>query len=142
MSVLRFILLCCSPWMVGCASTKSVSQLPINSSSRPKFLAELEAIDAIQVEELTIDRRKDVSRFIDVCRKAHWAPYVATMPAEIETVRFMSDGVEEHRLLYAGGWLFDTTGDGAPRFGTINTFDGAWVDEHIDTKLMLLRNAL
>lgn len=79
---------------------------------------------------------------MEVCRNAKWAPYIATMPLELETIRFMSDGTETHKLLYAGGWLFDTAGDGAVRFGTIHADDGAWVDENIDTPLGWQRDAL
>ncbi|MCC9642252.1 hypothetical protein LOC71_08195 [Rhodopirellula sp. JC740] len=114
----------------------------IDTVSQPKFLSQLDGVDAIQIEELTIANRSDVRRFNQLCRNAHWAPFAATMPGEIETIRFMSDGVETHRLLYAGGWLVDTSGDGVERFGTIHADDGDWIDENVDTQLMLLRNAL
>ena len=102
----------------------------------------MDNVDAIQIGELTIDKREDVSRFIEVCRNAHWAPYIATLPAKIETIEFMSQGAVKHRLLYAGGWILDTSRDGTPRFGTIHADDGSWVDKNIDTKLMLFRNVL
>ena len=108
----------------------------------PSFLKQMDTVDQIQIAGLTLDDRRDVSRFLSVCQNAQWAPYMATMPSNIETICFMYDGVERHRLLYAGGWLFDASGSDVPRFGTIHSDDSDWVDEHIDTRLMLARNAL
>ncbi len=142
MSRLRFILVCFVPLVGGCISTSTMSKSAIGSTSQPRFLAELDTIDTIQIDELTLDKRRDVKRFIETCRNARWAPYTATMPAQAEAVTLMSEGVELHQLLYAGGWLFDTTGESATHFGTIHADDGAWFDENIDKKLMLLRDAL
>ncbi|WP_230273047.1 hypothetical protein [Rhodopirellula halodulae] len=142
MSPPRIGLIACVALISGCASTSAVSEPVIDTVSQPKFLSQLDGVDAIQIEELTIANRSDVRRFNQLCRNAHWAPFAATMPGEIETIRFMSDGVETHRLLYAGGWLVDTSGDGVERFGTIHADDGDWIDENVDTQLMLLRNAL
>lgn len=142
MSQTRLVLIACVALISGCASTSEVSEPVIDAASQPKFLAQLDGVDAIQIEVLTITNRSDVKRFIQLCRNAHWAPYIATMPAKMETIRFMSDGIEIHRLLYAGGWLIDTSGDGVERFGTIHADDGVWIDENVDTQLMLLRNAL
>lgn len=141
MFAVRFSLILFATLLCGCASTNAISESAFDAISEPKFLKTMEDVDAIQIEELTLTGRKHVSRFVDVCRNAKWAPYVATMPAKIETVKFMSDGVETHQLLYAGGWLFDMSGDGAQRFGTIHADDGDWFDENVDTQLMLLRNA-
>lgn len=142
MSHLRIGLIACVALISGCASTSAVSEPVIDAVSQPKFLAQLDGVDAIQIEELTITNRSDVTRFIQTCRNAHWAPFIATMPGKIETIRFMSDGIETHRLLYAGGWLIDTSGDGVEGFGTIHADDGDWIDENVDTQLMLIRNAL
>ena len=143
MNSLRFGLIAYFTMFAGCASPKQRSTTPSAASgSVPSFLKQMDTVDEIQVAELTLDDRRDISRFLSVCQNARWAPYMATMPADIETIGFMSGGVERHRLVYAGGWGFDTSGSGAPRFGTIHSDDSAWVDEHIDTQLMLIRNAL
>ncbi|PHQ35918.1 hypothetical protein [Rhodopirellula bahusiensis] len=126
----------------GCVSTNTVSEPAIDAVSQPKFLTQLDGVDAIQIEELMIANRSDIGRFIQLCRNARWAPFAATMPGNIETIRFMSDGIEIHQLFYAGGWLIDASGDGVVRFGTIHSDDGDWIDENVDTQLMLLRNAL
>ena len=132
----------CVALIAGCASTSGISESAIDAVSEPKFLTQLDAVDAIQIEELTLSNRKDVSRFIQICRNARWAPFIATMPAKIETIKFMSDGIETYRLVYAGGWLLDTSGDGVERFGTIHADDGDWIDDNVDTQLMLMRNSL
>lgn len=128
--------------IVGCATTGSITEPAIDAVSRPKFLSQLDAVDAIQIEELTLSSRKDISRFIQICRNARWAPFISTMPAKVDTIKFISNGIETHRLLYAGGWLLDTSGDGIEHFGTIHAEDGKWIDDNVDTQLMLLRNAL
>ncbi|TWT94442.1 hypothetical protein Pla52n_52630 [Stieleria varia] len=142
MSHPRIGLIACVVLISGCASTSVVSDPVIDAASQPKFLTQLDRVDAIQIEELTITNRSDVRRFIQLCRNAQWAPFVANMPGDLATIRFMSDGTETHRLLYAGGWLIDTNGDGVERFGTIHADDGDWITENVDTRLMLLRNAL
>ncbi|MGB7326312.1 MAG: hypothetical protein WBD31_15670 [Rubripirellula sp.] len=135
-------LMVCIALISGCASTSAVSDPVIDAVSQPKFLARLDDVDTIEIEELTITNRSDVERFVQTCRNANWAPFIATMPGKIETIRFMSAGVETHRLLYAGGWLIDASGDGVERFGTIHADDGDWFDKNVDTQLMLIRNAL
>ncbi|WP_146522879.1 hypothetical protein [Stieleria varia] len=142
MSHPRIEIIACIALISGCASTSAVSEPVIDGVSQPKFLTQLDGVDTIQIEELTIANRSDVRRFIQLCRNARWVPFVATMPNKSDTIRFMSDGTEIHRLLYAGGWLIDTSGDGVERFGTIHANDGDWIDENVDTQLMLLRNAL
>ena len=121
--------------LCGCASTKSISQPVFDTLSQPSFLTDCDDIDTIEIGELTLTGRKQVSRFVKVCRNAKWAPYLATMPGDVKKVRFLSDGVEVHQLLYGGGWLIDTSGDGPSTFGTILAEDGNWFSEHIDEQL-------
>ncbi|MEO1528688.1 MAG: hypothetical protein AAFX06_24975 [Planctomycetota bacterium] len=133
--------LVCLALLAGCAASP-VSDSGMMSTSEPAFLSELDSIDTIRIEELTIDKRKDVVRFLEICRNAKWAPYIATLPADFESIEFLSSGDVEYQLDYAGGWLFDMTGDGTPRFGTLHVDDGDWLQKNIDDKLYLLRNAL
>ena len=142
MSKLQNGLIACVALISGCASTDSFSEPAMDSVYQPKFITQLDGVDTIQIEELEIADRSDVKRFIQICRNAHWAPFLATMPGKAETIQFMSDGVETHRLLYAGGWLIDTSGDGVARFGTIHADDGEWIDKNVDSQLMLLRIVL
>lgn len=128
--------------VVGCASTSKVSESVVDAIWEPEFLADMADVDSIEIEELQLSDRKDIFRFIQICRGAHWEPFIATMPGKIQLIKFMSNGTETQRLLYAGGWLFDTRGDGVVRFGTLRSDDGQWFDERIDRELMLIRNAL
>ena len=129
-------LVCFVAIIAGCASTRAISEPVTDGVFQPQFLGRLDDVDTIEIGELAIAKRSDVKRFIQICRNAHWATYIATMPGDGKTIKFLSGGMERNRLVYAGGWLFDTCGNDAIRFGTIHVDDGDWIDENIDAKLL------
>ncbi|MGB7346764.1 MAG: hypothetical protein WBD20_21260 [Pirellulaceae bacterium] len=123
--------------LLGCASTTAVSESAIDLVAQPKFLmsSEIEKIDSIVIEDLTLNKPKDIKRFLQVCRNAKWGPFPGTTPSgRMDTIQFMAEGVEVQRLLYVGGWLKQTHADGG-QFGTIHVDDGEWFVKNIDERL-------
>ncbi len=129
-------------WIGGCAATGAGSAAAIDLVAQPKFFNSDQAdeVDTIQIGQLELTDRKEVERFLQVCRRAKWGPSPYTPPAgKGQTIVMKSNGVKSFQLSYCGGWLIDRTDDGKVCYGTIHVDDGKWFDDKIERPLQKLQ---